>query len=100
MGKPLYEGVDYFFMSSFEGILVALINHTPNSKSLILIKGKIKTRKMLAFRGILYREKWQPTPVLLPGGSHEQRSLAPTVHGVVRVRYGLETKPPPPPGVF
>ena len=25
---------------------------------------------------ILWRRKWQPTPVLLPGESHEQRSLA------------------------
>ena len=24
---------------------------------------------------ILWRRKWQPTPVLLPGGSHGQRSL-------------------------
>ena len=25
---------------------------------------------------ILWRRKWQPTPVFLPGKSHEQRSLA------------------------
>ena len=29
---------------------------------------------------------WQPTP-LLPGESHGQRSLAATVHGVVRVGH-------------
>jgi len=26
-------------------------------------------------RKILWRRKWQPTPVFLPGKSHEQRSL-------------------------
>ena len=31
---------------------------------------------------ILWRRKWQPTPVLLPGKFHGQRSLAGTVHGV------------------
>ena len=32
---------------------------------------------------ILWRRKWQPTPVFLPGKSHEQRSLVGyTVHGV------------------
>ena len=63
MGKPLSEGVDYFFISSFEGILVVLINHTPNSKSLILIKGKIKNRKMLAFRSIIaWRIPWTEEP--------------------------------------
>ena len=32
-------------------------------------------------RKIPWRRKWQPTPVFLPGESHEQRSLAATVHG-------------------
>ena len=27
-------------------------------------------------RKILWKRKWQPTPVFLPGESHEQRSLA------------------------
>ena len=34
-------------------------------------------------RKILWRRKWQPTPVFLPGKSHGQRSLAgytPKVH--------------------
>ena len=29
----------------------------------------------------IWNRKWQPTPVILPGKSHGQRSLA-TVHGV------------------
>ena len=28
-----------------------------------------------SFKGIPWRRKWQPTPVLLPGKSHRQRSL-------------------------
>ena len=43
-------------------------------------------------RKILWRRKWQPTPVFLPGKSHEQRSLAAPVHGVARVRHDLVTK--------
>ena len=31
---------------------------------------------------ILWKREWQPTPVFLPGESHEQRSLVATVHGV------------------
>ena len=40
---------------------------------------------------ILYwRRKWQPTPVLLPGKSHERRSLVQaTVHGVAKNRAQL-----------
>ena len=42
---------------------------------------------------IPWRKKWQPTPVLLPGKSHGQRSLAdysPWIHK--RVRHDLVTK--------
>ena len=35
--------------------------------SFLLLKSRYKTRA--------WREKWQPTPVLLPGKSHGQRSL-------------------------
>ena len=43
---------------------------------------------------ILWRRKWQPTPVFLPGESHGQGSLAGyTVHGIVRVGRDLATKP-------
>ena len=35
-------------------------------------------------RKILWRRKWQLTPVFLPGKSHRQRSLAGTVHGVTK----------------
>ena len=39
-------------------------------------------------RKIPWRRKWQPTPVLLPGGSHGLRSLSGSV-GVQRVRHDL-----------
>ena len=35
-----------------------------------------------------WRRKWQPTPVFLPGGSHEQRAI---VHGVAKCQTGLNT---------
>ena len=45
---------------------------------------------------ILWRRKWQPTPVLLPGKAQGQRSLVGySSRGHKRVRHGLETKPPP-----
>ena len=31
-----------------------------------------------------WKRKWQPTPVFLPGKSHEQRSFLGTVHGVAK----------------
>ena len=40
------------------------------------------------------RRKWQPTPVFLPGESHEQRSLAGYSPWGHRVGYDLSTKPP------
>ena len=42
-------------------------------------------------RKILWRGKWQPTPVFLPGKSRGQRSLAATVHGVTKSRTRLST---------
>ena len=33
------------------------------------------------------RRKWQPTPILLPGESHGQRSLQATVHGVAKSQH-------------
>ena len=44
-------------------------------------------------RKIAWRRKWQPTPVFLPGESHEQRSLAGYSPRVARVRHNLATKP-------
>ena len=31
---------------------------------------------------LVWRRKWQPTPLFLPGESHGQRSLGASVHGV------------------
>ena len=44
-------------------------------------------------RKIPWRRKWQPTPALLPGKSHGQRSLAGYCPwGCKRVRHNLVTK--------
>ena len=45
---------------------------------------------------IPWSRKWQPTPVVLPGEPHGQRSLA-GCHGVIRAKHDLVTKPPPRP---
>ena len=41
-----------------------------------------------------WRRAWQPTPVFLPGKSHEQRSLYPlaAIHGVTKSQMGLSTR--------
>ena len=39
---------------------------------------------------IPWRRAWQPTPVFLPGESHEQRSLADTVHRVAKSQTWLK----------
>ena len=44
-------------------------------------------------RKIAWRRKWQPTPVLSPGKSHGQRSLAGYILRGHRVRHDLATKP-------
>jgi len=38
---------------------------------------------------IYQRRRWHPTPVLLPGKSHERRSLVGYVHGVAKSRTQL-----------
>ena len=38
---------------------------------------------------ILWRGKWQPAPLFLPGESHGQRSLAAKVHGVMKSQTQL-----------
>ena len=38
---------------------------------------------------ILWKRKWQPTPVFLPGKSHGRRSLVVTVYGVTKSRTQL-----------
>jgi hypothetical protein len=48
-------------------------------------------------RKILWRTKWQPTPVPLPGKFHGQRSQAGYSPLGGKVRHDLVTKPPQPP---
>jgi len=42
------------------------------------------------FGRILWRRKWQPTPVFLPGESHGQRSWQAIVHGVTKNQTRLK----------
>ena len=45
---------------------------------------------------IPWRGKWQPTPVFLPGKSHDRESWWATVHGVTKTQARLSMCPPPP----
>ena len=42
----------------------------------------------------IWRRQWQPTPELLPGKSHGQRSLVATIHGVAKSRKQLSNFTP------
>ena len=46
---------------------------------------------------VVWRRKWQPTPIFLPGESHGQRILTGSIHGVMRVGHELVTKSSPAP---
>ena len=50
---------------------------------------KCKEILLKIFREIWWRRQWQPTPVLLPGKSHGQRSLVGCSHGVAKSQTGL-----------
>ena len=43
-----------------------------------------------------WRKKWQPTPVFLPGESHDRGAQQAIVHGITGVIHDLVTKSPPP----
>ena len=43
---------------------------------------------------ILWRRKWQPIPVFLPGESMDRGAWQTIVHWIARVRQDLATKPP------
>ena len=45
---------------------------------------------------LLWRRKWKPTPVFLPGESHGRGAQQATIHEVTRVGHDLATKPPTP----
>ena len=50
-------------------------------------------RVVLWVRNILWRRKWLPTPIFLPGKSHGQRNLAGySPWGPKRVGHNLATK--------
>ena len=40
------------------------------------VRHDLVTKQQQQHALIIWRRKWQPTPVFLPGKSHEQRSLA------------------------
>ena len=88
---------------SLTGTLVCAHAHTDTHthmlalfsiKNLFLIK---LIRPFIMACLFVWRRKWQPTPVFLPGRSHGQRSLAGCRPWGRRVGHDSATKPPPPP---
>ena len=75
---------------------------TPHCFDLHLFNNEWCCRSIHVFVGYLsvFLEKWQLTPVFLPGKSHGQRSLESRDNGVTRVGHDLATKLPLPPPCF
>ena len=60
-------------------------------KNLPANPGYVRDRvRFLGQEDLLKEGAWQSTPVFLPGESHEQRSLAATVHRVAQSRTRLK----------
>jgi len=79
--------VDFWIAAILTGvklylIVLPLIESKPELGLLWWLSGKESTYPCRRYgfnpwvRKIPWRRKWQPTPVLLPGKSHRQRSLA------------------------
>ena len=50
------------------------VEHTSKLQAL-KISDNSNTTKLSVYTGTIWRRQWHPTPVLLPGKSHERRSL-------------------------
>ena len=75
-----------------------LTNDNPGLKFHIIKNwGQGEERNNMFFYHVVWRRKWQPTPIFLPGESHGWRSLTGPIHGVVRVGHDFATKSPPAP---
>ena len=72
------------------GVLVSTEVLVSNMAS-TLVEGN-EIYKISKISKIPWRRKWQPTPVVLPGKSHGQRSLAGYSSWGLRVRHDLATK--------
>ena len=72
-GRSPGEGIGYPLQYSWASLVAQLVKNPPAmwETSVRSLVGKI-----------LWRTKWRPTPVILPGKSHGWRSLAGIVHGV------------------
>ena len=72
-----------------------LLHHFLSSlASGFLLNPQSMSHTLASFKEVVWRRKWQPTPVFLPGKSHQQRSMAGYIQsmGSQRVRYDLATK--------
>ena len=82
--------MDWLDLLAVQGTLKSLLQHHSSKASILwqsafltsLLAQTVKhlstiweTRVRSLGRGVPWRRKWQSTPVLLPGKSHEQRSL-------------------------
>ena len=48
---------------------------TLKSKQIVRVQEKIGMREFPETSNLMWRRQWHPTPVLLPGKSHGQRTL-------------------------
>ena len=105
--KSLLKGIEKAILSSElginpqnDGICIRLVFPPlteERRKDLVKQTKKYGEDSKVAIRNIRrdappWRRAWQPTPVFLSGKSHEQRSLAATVHGVAKSRTQLSDR--------
>ena len=91
--KSIYRFLIYQLprvVEKFSSIYLSSPKRSLTMPFLTLLHGSLLWTIMLkehfkSFKVHIWRRKWQPTPVFLPGKSHGQRSLAGyTVHGVAK----------------
>ena len=64
---------DWLDLLAVQGTLKSLLQHHSSKVSILWCSAFFMGQ--LSHPLLLWRRKWQPTPVLLPGKSHERRSL-------------------------
>ena len=67
---PIEKQTEYF-----QNVMLKYMYRTDAFKTLVL-NSKLFILWLIKLNVPFWRRKWQPTPVLLPGESHGQRSLA------------------------
>ena len=98
MNQLLYEPSCYCYLTKQLLLLPWGFPHSSVGKKKICLQCR-KPEFNIQVGNILWRRKWQPTPVFLLENPVDRGAWQTTVHGIARVGHDLGTKPPPLPGL-